>query len=203
MKNTHPYLSTEERRAGAVQAVVELAGEQNPAEITTAVIAEKMGLTQGALFRHFPTKEAIFESVLSWVSGQLMRRVDRAIQEGGSAREKLERVFLTHTDFVATCPGVPRMIFGQLQRPGRTLPKQIVEKMLTEYGAKLREILETGIRDGEFAQGLDVEAAATLFVGSLQGLVLQSLVVDEPGRIANLAPRVFDLYITGLVGGVE
>jgi len=48
------YLPAEARRAATVQAVVDLAAEQNPAEITTTAIADRMGLTQGALFRHFP-----------------------------------------------------------------------------------------------------------------------------------------------------
>jgi AcrR family transcriptional regulator len=42
-----------------VQTVIGLAAEQNPAEITTTVMAERMHMTQGALFRHFPTKDAI------------------------------------------------------------------------------------------------------------------------------------------------
>ena len=50
------YLTADERRAATVQAVVDLAAERNPSDITTTAIAQRMGLTQGALFRHFPTK---------------------------------------------------------------------------------------------------------------------------------------------------
>ena len=69
MSERPQYLSAEERRAATVQAVVDLAAEQNPAEITTTAIADRMGLTQGALFRHFPTKESILEAMMSWVGG--------------------------------------------------------------------------------------------------------------------------------------
>jgi TetR/AcrR family transcriptional regulator len=62
----------EERRAATVQAVVDLAAEQNPAEITTTAIADRMGLTQGALFRHFPTKDAILEATMTWVGERLL-----------------------------------------------------------------------------------------------------------------------------------
>jgi AcrR family transcriptional regulator len=47
---------------------VALAGSQNPSEITTAAIAKHMNLTQGALFRHFPNKEAIWQAVMEWVA---------------------------------------------------------------------------------------------------------------------------------------
>ena len=50
------HLPADERRAATVEAVVDLAAEQNPSDITTTAIAQRMGLTQGALFRHFPTR---------------------------------------------------------------------------------------------------------------------------------------------------
>ena len=54
-------LPAETRRAVTVEAVIELAAERDPGEITTAAIASHMKLTQGALFRHFPSKDAIWD----------------------------------------------------------------------------------------------------------------------------------------------
>ncbi|MDE2380483.1 TetR family transcriptional regulator, partial [Bradyrhizobium sp.] len=56
------YLSAEERRRLTVETVVSLAAAQNPSEITTAAIAARMHVTQGALFRHFPSKDAIWQA---------------------------------------------------------------------------------------------------------------------------------------------
>ena len=71
MSGHSKHLPAEERRAATVEAVVELAAEQNPSDITTTAIAQRMGLTQGALFRHFPTKDASLESVMDWVAERL------------------------------------------------------------------------------------------------------------------------------------
>ena len=59
------HLPAEERRAATVDAVIELAATRDPGEITTTVIAKHMGVTQGALFRHFPSKDAILLAMLS------------------------------------------------------------------------------------------------------------------------------------------
>ena len=121
----HPkHLPADERRAATVEAVINLAAEQNPSDITTTAIAQRMGLTQGALFRHFPTKDAILEAVMTWVAERLLSRVDRAAQNVTSPLAALEAVFMAHIDFVSEHPGVPRMLFGELQRPGETLPKR-------------------------------------------------------------------------------
>ncbi|MDO9294761.1 TetR/AcrR family transcriptional regulator, partial [Bradyrhizobium sp.] len=88
-------LPAEERRAVTVETVVALAAEQNPSEITTAAIAKRMNLTQGALFRHFPSKDAIWQAVISWVADRLLARVDRAIATAESPLSALEAVFMT------------------------------------------------------------------------------------------------------------
>ena len=69
------YLSAGERRQLTIETVVTLAGVQNPSDITTAAIAEWM-LTQGALFRHFPSKDAIWEAVMEWVADRLLDRTN-------------------------------------------------------------------------------------------------------------------------------
>lgn len=191
-------LPAEERRAVTVEAVVELAAEQNPSDITTAAIAKRMKLTQGALFRHFPSKDAIWQAVISWVAERLLARVDRAIEAAGSPLSALEAVFMTHIEFVAAHPGVPRMMFGELQRAGETAPKRMVQTLIHHYGERLHRLIEEGKAQGELDVALDTEAATTLFIGTIQGLVMQSLLAGDVANIRRDAPRVFAIYRRGI-----
>jgi len=192
------YLRAEERRAATVQAVVNLAAEQNPAEITTTAIADRMGLTQGALFRHFPNKDAILEATMSWVSERLLARVDKAAEGAAAPAAALEAMFMAHIDFVARHPGVPRMLFGELQRPGETLPKRMVQTLIRQYEQRLRRLMEVGKAQGELSAGLNVDAAAVLFIGTIQGLVMQSLLAGKVSRIRHDAPAVYAIYRRGI-----
>ena len=191
-------LPADERRAATVEAMVALAAEQNPNDITTTAIAQRMGLTQGALFRHFPSKEAILQAVMRWVMERLLARVDKAAEGAASPAAALEAVFMTHIDFVSEHPGVPRMLFGELQRPGETLPKRMVQTLIHHYGERLRRLLEAGKAQGELDAGLDVDAAAVLFIGTIQGLVMQSLLVGDVAGIRRDAPGVFAIYRRGI-----
>lgn len=191
-------LPADERRAHTVEAVVELAGTQNPSEITTMAIAKHMGLTEGALFRHFPTKQAIWQSVMEWVAQSLLDRVDRAARDLDSPQDKLRAMFLGHIDFVAEHPGVPRMLFGELQKAGSTVPKRIVQSVIQRYAERLQQTIDAGKACGEFRADLDTGAAATLFIGTIQGLVMQSLLVGDMTRIREDAPKVFTIYSRGI-----
>ncbi len=198
MSGHSKHLPADERRAATVEAVVDLAAEQNPSDITTTAIAQRMGLTQGALFRHFPTKDAILQAVMSWVTERLLARVDKAAEGTTSPVAALEAVFMTHIDFVSEHPGVPRMLFGELQRPGETLPKRMVQTLIQHYGERLHRLLEAGKAQGELDAGLDVDAAAVLFIGAIQGLVMQSLLAGRVSRIRRDAPAVFAIYRRGI-----
>lgn len=193
-------LPAEERRAVTVEAVVELAGEQNPSDITTAAIARHMHLTQGALFRHFPSKDAIWEAVMDWVAQRLLDRVDKAAAGAPGPLAALEAMFMSHIDFVAEHPGVPRMIFGELQRPATSPAKRMVCALVERYGERLQALLERGKASGELAPGLDCGAAATLFIGTIQGLVMQSLLAGDVERIRSDAPGAFAIYRRGISG---
>ncbi|MFN7137093.1 MAG: TetR/AcrR family transcriptional regulator [Thermomonas sp.] len=198
MRNRPRPLPADERRAATVEAVVALAAEHNPGDITTAAIAHRMGLTQGALFRHFPTKDAILEAVMNWVSGRLLARLDQAASTATNPLQALEAMFMAHIDFVADHPGVPRMIFGELQRSGDTLPKRMAQTLLQEYAQRLRGRLAAGVATGELDPGLDMISAATLFIGTVQGLVMQALLAEDVGRIRRDAPAVYAIYQRGI-----
>ena len=69
---TQARQSTELRQAEIIATMLHLAAERNPADITTTDIAKAMRVTQGALFRHFATKEAIRLAVVEWIEAQLL-----------------------------------------------------------------------------------------------------------------------------------
>ncbi|WEN14498.1 TetR/AcrR family transcriptional regulator [Rhodanobacter sp. AS-Z3] len=191
-------LNADDRRAVTVEAVVALASEQNPSEITTAAIATRMKLTQGALFRHFPNKDAIWQSVMEWVADRLLTRIERAAAAANSPMAALEAMYLSHVGFVIEHPGVPRMIFGELQRAEDTAAKLAVQTLIRRYGERLCALIEDGKSRGEMDPQLDAAAAATLFIGSIQGLVMQAMLLGDGKQMRKNAPGAFAIFRRGI-----
>ena len=84
-------LPTEERQALIVAAAITLAGRNSPDAITTGDIAREVGVTQGALFKHFPSREAIWLAVMEWVTQHLLARLEdaaRAPAENGCSQSR-------------------------------------------------------------------------------------------------------------------
>lgn len=189
---------TEERQAAIVAAALQLARDGSPALITTGEIASAIGLTQGALFKHFPTKDAIWLGAMAWVRETLLRRLQDAADGAASPLEGLTAMFHAHVEFVIAQPGVPRLVFHELQQPADSPAKQEVRAVLQGYRRLLLDRLGQAVQQGQADADLDLEAAATGFVGLVQGLVMQSMLSGRPGAMRQQARRVFDVYLHGI-----
>lgn len=125
-----------------------------------------------------------------------MTRVDTAVRSAATLLA-LEALFLAHVDFVARHPGVPRLVFGELQRTKRSAAGRMVQTLLGAYGERVEGILAEAKARGKLDPATDTAAAAVLFIGTVQGLVMQSLLSGNLARIQD-APRVFAIYRRGI-----
>jgi TetR/AcrR family transcriptional regulator len=189
-------LPAEMRRAVTVEAVIALAAKTNPADITTAQIAAHMGVSQGALFRHFADKQAVWTAVMDWTADTLLARFDAVT--GTTPVDRLRAIFTTHIAFVVEHVGVPRILFGELQRDGDAPGKARVRALMAGYRDRVISLLEQAKTQRLIKQTTDCPAAATMFLGMVQGLAMQAMAANDFDSMPAVSLRLFDLYLDAL-----
>lgn len=190
--------ATEFRQGSLVDAALQLAAQRSPADITTGDLALAVGISQGAVFRHFPSKEAIWLAVLDWTADTLIAQLQLAAAQTGHPLMALQAVFMAHADFVMDHPGVPRVIFQELQHAQDTALKARVRGLMQQHRALVAGLLQRAQEQNLLEPGTDVAAAAVLFLGSVQGLVMQAMVSGQVQAMAAQAPGVFSIYLRGI-----
>lgn len=197
---TRVKLKTEDRQAELIQAALELAAERSPTEITTGDLALAIGITQGGVFRHFDSKETIWLAVVDWAHETLMERLQQAAQtRQANALQALRAVFMAHINFVEQYPGVPRLVFQELQHAKTTPLKTRVQHLMADYRTLIAQLLTRAREEGLLASEVDPASAVVLFMGAVQGLVIQSLVTGNLRDLASQGKAVFNLYEAGLL----
>ena len=191
-------LSSETRQTQIIETVIALAAKHSPGQITTQEIADVIGVTQGALFRHFPNKESIWLAAIEWVENELLSTLEAAAKQAASPLDGLQQVFFSHVDFVIARPGVPRLIFNELQQPADSVIKAAVRRLLQRYRQLVSGLIVAAAENKEISRNVDVNAAATLFVGSIQGLVMQSMLADNVQAMHQTAEQIFPLFLRSL-----
>lgn len=198
---TSQRLKADQRQLEIVLAAIDLADVRDVESITTLDMAHAVGVTQGAIFRHFSTKESVWIAVVKWVGERLMSVTAAAAEGSATPLQALERMFIAHVDFVARHPAIPRLLFRQLQQPGKSRVAPIVREMIGAYRARIEALLSAGKKAGLVYPDVDETVAATLFIGMVQGLVIQFSIfrdLDTPGSMLAAGRRIFPIYLRGI-----
>ena len=190
--------ATEVRQVHLLEAALNLAAQRSPAAITTGELARTVGISQGGVFRHFVSKEAIWLAAMDWATRTLMQQLQEAAETADSPLMALKAVFMAHVDFVIAHPGVPRIIFQELQQAQDTPLKASVRTLMQQYRELLAGLLLRAREQGQLAPVVDLQAAAVLFIGSIQGLVMQSMLRGQVQSMALQAPGVFQIFLRGV-----
>ncbi|WP_051338784.1 TetR/AcrR family transcriptional regulator [Sulfuricella denitrificans] len=191
-------MGAEERQEEIVQVAIDLAAKSGAESVTTQDMADALGLTQGAIFRHFPTKDDIWLAAINWVRRRLISVVEAAAARSENPLEALEGIFLAHISFVAKHPAIPRLVFSDylLRRDSRL--KQLIQETITGYESRIAGFLDQAKAAGLARPDLDEGSAATLFIGMIQGLVLQSNIFSGRRSLLDEAKKVFPIYLNGI-----
>lgn len=198
MSEHRQRLSAEERQEEIIKAAVELAGEQGVDNVTTQDMANAVGITQGAIFRHFPTKDMIWLAVIHWVRGRLMGVVDMAASQGSDPLDSLEKMFFAHLGFVDKVPAIPKLVFtDQLLRKNPKI-KALVRSILADYEAKVTGLIAQAKAQNLVRSDLDEHAAAVMFTGIIQGLVMRVSIIEARKSLVTEGKIVLPIFLHGI-----
>jgi AcrR family transcriptional regulator len=107
-----------------------------------------------------------WQAVMEWMAERLLTRIDHAARGIESPLEAMRAMFMSHVEFVIEHPGVPRMMFGELQRAEASPAKRMAQTLIQRYAELIRARLEAGKASGKIASETDSQAAAILFIGN-------------------------------------
>ncbi len=197
-ETTKRRLSTEERQSEIIRVAVELAAEKGVDSVTTQDMADAMQLTQGAIFRHFATKDDIWVAVMQWIRGRLMAVLDKAAADATDPLDAIERMFFAHITFISKHPAIPRLLFSELLHKKNSKLRQLIQEIISGYEAKIAGLLESAKSQSLVSGDLDSKSAAVLYIGMIQGLVMQASIFGGKRSLQQEAVKTFPIYLYGI-----
>ncbi|HKA42670.1 MAG TPA: TetR/AcrR family transcriptional regulator [Burkholderiales bacterium] len=189
------------RKRQIVETVLELVAEHGADAVSAQLIADAIGLSQPGVFRHFPTKEAIWMAVIGWLQDRLadVWSEARGDQEHPPPIWVLKRMFLGHVELIIRYPGLAKVVFSDHIRHQYPALHEQFHALHRWYDREVTTLLEESIRTSDLPSTTDVPAAATLFFCTIQGLAFQSAIARyRRSRVWDCATRVLVLYVNAI-----
>lgn len=181
-----------------MRALLDLACSVAPDDISTAAIAQRMGVSHAALFRHFPSREALWAEAVHWATAELAQRFDAVGNASEDPLEAVEGLLLAHVGFLQNHPGLLRMFFAELQRPQSSPAREEGKAFMNSFRQRLASLIEAAQDQGGPPAGLDPLERAGLLVAINQGLMLQGLVQNSLEGLIERAGLAHSLLLADL-----
>ncbi|ACE82831.1 nucleoid occlusion factor SlmA [Cellvibrio japonicus] len=148
--------------------------ESSPGErITTANLAREVGVSEAALYRHFPSKSKMFEGLIEFIEETVFTRITVILAEEKSALKRCETLLALLLTFAERNPGLTRLLTGDALTGETERLRLRIAQFFERLETQLRQILrEAELREGLRPQ-LPVAAAANLMIALADGKIVE------------------------------
>ena len=138
---------------------------ENPnTKITVASVAAEVGVTDAAIYRHYRSKEQIFQALMDYVELNFLSPLNSVQADHARVDERLERLFQYYLDFFAGHPGLARLFLGHSAHEGTGLGGRL-QHLHAKIRSQVAQILRHGQADNRLRAGITPEQGTELFYG--------------------------------------
>jgi TetR/AcrR family transcriptional regulator len=165
------YESTQTRKKQIAEAAASIIIAFGSEHVTTKKIAEEVGISETAIYRHFQSKSDLLAFLISEVENTLISEIEPGISAGPFTLATLDAIVKSHIRQVVKRKGISFQVIAEIISLGSKTLNQQTYNVINNYIGRILDILEQGRNAGVIKPEIDLEAAATLFFGMTQGLV--------------------------------
>jgi TetR/AcrR family transcriptional regulator len=145
-----PATKRPNRRAQILQALASML-QTNPGQrITTAKLAAHVGVSEAALYRHFPSKARMFEGLIEFIEETLFSRINKIINEEKDTATRCQLILHLILGFAEKNPGITRILNGDALMGEQDRLRQRIAQLFERLETQLKQVLrERKLREGK------------------------------------------------------
>ncbi|MFB0987757.1 MAG: nucleoid occlusion factor SlmA [Gammaproteobacteria bacterium] len=161
------------RKDQILQALARMLEAAPGQRITTAALAREVGVSEAALYRHFPSKARMFEGLIKFIEDTLFARITRIINEEDSAEIRCHNILLLLLTFCDKNPGMTRLLTGDALAGETERLRERIAQFFSRLEAQLKQVL----REAQIRENLKTTISPTiltnLLLASVEGRLVQ------------------------------
>ncbi|MBB3233051.1 nucleoid occlusion factor SlmA [Halomonas stenophila] len=165
--------TTPSRREQILQGLAMMLEEDSGKRITIAALARQVGVSEAALYRHFPSKARMFEGLIEFIEQTLFERINRILEEVSEALPRCGQILTLVLAFAEKNPGLSRLLGGDALTGETARLRLRIHQLFERLETQLKQVLrEAELREG-LRPTLPIPAAANLLIAQAEGRISQ------------------------------
>ena len=186
------------RQLDIMQNLATMLGEKGPVKITTALIAKQCGITEAAIYRHFPSKRKIYSGLVDFCEQSLLELIGNINKTDQEPLVKVKKILLLLISFSEKNPGLAKL----LTREAFSSEEAILDERIILLFSKIELLIKQNLQKFEQAtkkkMSLTTASSANLLLATTEGLIQQFVRSGFAGRPSSRTSEQIDLIILAL-----
>ncbi len=181
-----------------IEATVRLAMAKGFANTRTAEIAREAGVSEGLIFKYFPTKNQLFTMIINDNIQRLKSGIEEIINNRGlNSTAKLVALINFHFSFFTIDRNIVQLVFGHSDRKSMVDIESVLQHGVHPYVKLVIKILEEGINSGEF-KPFDPEVTALAIIGSMQVNLINKIILKKNEDLERVKNELMEFILTAI-----
>jgi len=144
--------------------------EKKPGErITTAQLARAVGVSEAALYRHFPSKAKMFEGLIEFIEETIFSLVTRILDDEKDAMKRCEKILALILGFADRNPGMTRILVGDALTGEKSRLRERIMQFYDRIEMQLKQVLREARLQGLEISDEDVASQSRLLLAVVEG----------------------------------
>lgn len=168
-------------------------------KLTIHEIAKDLGVTDGALYRHFKSKKEIISLLIEDIERTLLNTVRDAASKTSNPVNKLENILASHLSYAEQRKGVSFIVINETLNLQDKILKRKMLKVIHKYLKEIKSILLEGVEAEKIRKDVDFVSASIAFFGMVQSMVTLWVLSNFRYSLKKHYLKLFDIYKEGLM----
>ena len=176
------------RQLDIMQNLAKMLGEKGPVKITTSLLSKECGITEAAIYRHFPSKRKIYSGLVDFCEQNIFDLISNINSSDGHELEKTKKILILIVTFSEKNPGLARLLTREAFSVDETSLDERIGQMMSKIELLIKQNLQKYEQETKKKLALPTASAANLLLACSEGIIQQfvrSGFQDSPSKRIN------------------
>jgi len=168
-----PAVKKGNRKEQILQCLAEMLETHSGQRITTAKLAEKVGVSEAALYRHFPSKARMYEGLIEFIESTLLSRINVILDKDKTTEGRISNIMKLILGFAEMNRGITAILTGDALMGEHDRLRERVAALFEKLETQFKQVLrERKLREGKTFP-IDENALANMLLAYTEGKMNQ------------------------------
>ncbi|MDO9585324.1 MAG: TetR/AcrR family transcriptional regulator [Syntrophales bacterium] len=189
-------MNKDSRQQQIINAARKLIFKYGSGHLTIRNIAKEVGISEAAIYRHFPSKKSIMSLMADHIADNLLGDIKKAMVIANSKLETLDLTMRNHFSAIEQRRGLSFGVIAEIITLGDKQLNKKVAEIIDNYINTLQDLLSQGVNSGEIREDVDLHMAAQLLFGTIQGLVTTWTLSNRNFKLVERYEELWKLFLS-------